>query len=274
MKVLAAVRHFVLITSLWFLLVGQDALGQGTFDPGNASPNIGLTNSNTTATDGVPSPIPAANDVTPNWQAAGLQSIGGIPSGRTQCGSTLTPSGVLPPNASDDAHVIQAAIASCTLGQSLHLNGDFILDLTQVIFLNRGISLFGEGGCTRGGSNVAPECHTTLTHYNGAIARYNGSVCAGTTTFVGGISGTTLTVTSVVHGTIASGQTIYPGSSGTQISSGSGLSWVVNNSQTISAGTTFYVGNTCTTNNSLVYISPTSTFDYGWGLSGDRKSVV
>lgn len=242
------------------------AFTQGTFDSNNAAPNIGLTNSGTTATEGIASPIPAANDVTPNWQAAGMSSSG-IPTGRATC-ATLTPTGVLPPNASDDVHLIQAAIATCGLGQALHLNGDFIFDQSQILFLNRGISLVGDGTCTRGGSNIAPECHTSITHYNGAVARYNGSVCAGTTTFVGGIAGTTLTVTSVIYGTIATNQTIYPGTSGTKITSGSGLSWVVNNSQTVAPGTTFYVDNACTTNNTLVYMSPTSTFDYGWGVSG------
>jgi hypothetical protein len=56
--------------------------------------------------------------------------------------------------------------------------------------------------------------------------------------FYGSISGTTLTVSNVISGTIAIGQVLtgYPGSSpsaGTAITGGSGLSWTVNNSQTI-----------------------------------------
>jgi hypothetical protein len=57
--------------------------------------------------------------------------------------------------------------------------------------------------------------------------------------FKGSISGTTLTVASVIQGTIAIGQTIVGQfiNSGitvsTSITAGSGLSWTVNNSQTV-----------------------------------------
>lgn len=60
--------------------------------------------------------------------------------------------------------------------------------------------------------------------------------------FVGFISGTTLTVSSVLSGSIAAAQTLYGigVTGGTTISSGAGLSWVVNTSQTTPGSTTFY----------------------------------
>lgn len=59
-------------------------------------------------------------------------------------------------------------------------------------------------------------------------------------TFVGSISGTTLTVTSVISGTIEVGQRLYAQglvAAGTEIVSGSGTTWIVNTSQTVSATT-------------------------------------
>ena len=62
-----------------------------------------------------------------------------------------------------------------------------------------------------------------------------------TSVFVGSISGTTLTVTSVTSGVIAIGQNIASGTiaTGTTIVSGSGLSWVVSVSQSISSRTMY-----------------------------------
>jgi hypothetical protein len=61
--------------------------------------------------------------------------------------------------------------------------------------------------------------------------------------FGGSISTTTLTVTSVTQGTIATGQTLYTTGSGftagTTITGGTGLSWTVSASQTVGAST-FY----------------------------------
>jgi hypothetical protein len=75
--------------------------------------------------------------------------------------------------------------------------------------------------------------------------------------FVGSISGTTLTVASVTSGTIAIGQYISGTyvTNGTQITGGSGLSWTINNSQTIAANTTFYSGALTAT----LQISPSMT---------------
>lgn len=73
-----------------------------------------------------------------------------------------------------------------------------------------------------------------------AIEIYNSTTP--TATAVGGISTTTLTLSSITTGTPAIGQYIYGVgiSVGTYITSGSGLSWTVSTSQTVSAGTTIY----------------------------------
>ena len=58
--------------------------------------------------------------------------------------------------------------------------------------------------------------------------------------FVGSISGTTLTVTSVISGTIAVGQKLFASglvTAGTEIISGSGTTWTLDTSQTVSATT-------------------------------------
>ena len=72
-----------------------------------------------------------------------------------------------------------------------------------------------------------------------------GSLNAPGATFTGSISGTTLTVSSVASGTIASGQTLMDATgnilTGTSISSGSGSSWTVSSSQTVISETMYGV---------------------------------
>lgn len=69
-----------------------------------------------------------------------------------------------------------------------------------------------------------------------------GSINTNPVTFFGNISGTTLTVTSSVVGTIAVGQTVFDADNrvlnGTVITAGSGTTWTVNQPQTV-AGATF-----------------------------------
>lgn len=125
--------------------------------------------------------IPAYADVTPNWQNAGLAVIGGIPAGRTQCGSTINPSGITPPAGSDDASVINAAIQACTSGHFVQLgSGTFQLDMTEQVSLTKaGITLRGTGNCTNASS---PYCSTVIQYYNGAWPTYNPSAYCGNST--------------------------------------------------------------------------------------------
>lgn len=132
--------------------------------------------------------MPAANNVSANWAKAGLAVIGGIPTRNTQCGSTVNPSGFVPPHASDDATIINAAIAACTTGQFVQLGaGTFQLDVSQNIILNKAITLRGTGNCTVTslGSNPTstggPFCQTIIQHYNGAWSVQNGAQCGSTT---------------------------------------------------------------------------------------------
>lgn len=90
--------------------------------------------------------IPAANDVSANWQKAGLAVIGGIPNITTQCGSTVNPSGLTPPTTGDDKSLIQAALDACTSAKFVNLgSGTFNLDQSQNLFINKSIVLRGQG---------------------------------------------------------------------------------------------------------------------------------
>jgi len=112
--------------------------------------------------------LPAVNNVATNWGNAGLAVIGGIPNRTTQCGSTVSPSGLTPPQSGDDAALINAAITACTVGQVVQLaTGTFQIDQSEYIALNKGVTLRGTGNC----ANVSsPYCSTVINVYNGAVA--------------------------------------------------------------------------------------------------------
>lgn len=118
--------------------------------------------------------IPAANNNSANWTKAGLVVIGGIPTRNTQCGSTVSPSGLTPPTAGDDASLINAAITACTAGQVVLLAiGTFQLDTSEIIQVGKGITLRGSGNCTTNGA--PPYCQTVIQMRNGAWPDYLGS---------------------------------------------------------------------------------------------------
>jgi len=78
---------------------------------------------------------------------------------------------------------------------------------------------------------------------------------------VGSISGTTLTVASVTSGTLAIGQGITGTgiTANTYIVGGAGLSWTLNNSQTVGAGTTITAGHAVVLNFPTQASAPTSS---------------
>ena len=118
--------------------------------------------------------IPTANDVFPNWWRSGLAVIGGIPTRSTQCGSTITPSGLTPPVANDDAALINAAITACTAGQVVLLSGaTFHLDQSETIIVNKGVTLRGSGTCNNGST---PYCPTVINVDNGLLP-WTGGQC-------------------------------------------------------------------------------------------------
>jgi hypothetical protein len=92
--------------------------------------------------------LPSDRDAYGNWKMAGLLSTGGIATvdaARTTC-ATVQPSGVKPPASGDDANNINNAISSCSAGQILNLAaGTFVLDPSESINLNKGLTLRGAG---------------------------------------------------------------------------------------------------------------------------------
>src|SRR5262249_8045364 len=76
-----------------------------------------------------------------NWSAAGLLSVGGIPS-RTMVCATVRPRG----SGQDDTTNIQSAINSCPVGQAVSLRaGSFTIAEGDFVLLDKGITLSGEG---------------------------------------------------------------------------------------------------------------------------------
>lgn len=141
---------------------------------GSAGAQLTRTFNITVTIGSLSSIIPAANDASANWAKAGLAVIGGIPNRTTQCGATVTPSGLIPPVANDDASKIQAAINACPAGQIVQLgSGVFQFDTSEQIQLNKGITLRGTGNCTQASlgnnptSTGGPFCATVLQMYNG-----------------------------------------------------------------------------------------------------------
>lgn len=129
--------------------------------------------------------MPAFNNISTNWQNAGLAKIGGIPTRSTQCGSTVNPSGLVPPQAGDDFSLITTAIAACTAGQVVVLaTGTFNYALSQLpILVNKGITIRGSG-TTTGTCNAAtgaPCWGTVLQTYDGPQPTYNATPQCGIT---------------------------------------------------------------------------------------------
>lgn len=128
--------------------------------------------------------IPAANNITTNWQKAGLAVIGGIPA-RSQCGSTLNPSGLTPPIANDDAALLVAKIAACGAGTKIVLGtGTFNYAQSELpIVVNKGITITGSGSTT-GTCNMATgtACWgTILQTYDGPQPAYSNPPKCGVT---------------------------------------------------------------------------------------------
>src|SRR5260221_229509 len=83
----------------------------------------------------------------------GMTSVGGIPTNRSQCGATLSPS------AGDNSAAIQAAVDACPAGQMVLLGpGTFVVN--NFVLVNKGITLRGSGAGT-----------TILSKTNGTFAR-------------------------------------------------------------------------------------------------------
>lgn len=127
--------------------------------------------------------LPPGNDNIANWQKSGLAVIGGIPTRNTQCGATVTASGLIPPQAGDDATKLNAAIAACPPGQVVQMgSGTFNYTLAQLpMVVNKGITIRGNGTDV-GTCNAAtgtPCWPTVLQTYDGPLPTYLSSArCA------------------------------------------------------------------------------------------------
>ena len=114
-------------------------------------------------------------DASANWKMAGLQSVGGIPTTRTQCGTTISPSGITPPAAGDDAETINAAIAACATNGIVELAaGTFTMDQSETIKLGYQVTLRGNGTC---GGSSSPYCATEIVVINGTLPYILGQAC-------------------------------------------------------------------------------------------------
>jgi hypothetical protein len=133
----------------------------------------------TTPTDPTSAVLPSYNDAYANWQNAGLASMGGIPTRATQCGSTITPSGITPPASGDDAANIAAAIAACTAGDVVQLgSGTFQVAQSELpILVDKGVSVRGNGACA---NSATPYCNTEVNVYDGAIPDWDVSTVQAT----------------------------------------------------------------------------------------------
>lgn len=132
-------------------------------------------------TDPTSNVLPSYNDAYANWVNAGaaLQAGGVIPTIVTQCGSTVNPSGIIPPAGGDDASLIQAAVNACTgsAGTPKFVGlacGTFNLDNSeQIVIGSSGVGLRGCGSAPTGMGNWG----TVIQYYNGPWLKYPGQQC-------------------------------------------------------------------------------------------------
>lgn len=113
--------------------------------------------------------LPSYNDASANWQNAGTATAGGIPAiegSYTQCGATVTPSGITPPAAGDDASKIKSALSACTAGHFVLLSGLFNITISEVpITVPSGVVLRGSGTCNNPSPFTFPMTAPVNTGY-------------------------------------------------------------------------------------------------------------
>ncbi len=129
-------------------------------------------------------------------------------------------------------------VSSGVLGAAVENRAEFEARRQNTVALNSVSPLVAIRGAVTDVANVT-SCYTTENPNKYPIA-FNEDADSTFTT----ISGTTLTISGVVTGTIAIGQTVSgPGTlAGTTITGGSGTSWTVNQAQTVASTTLQYGG--------------------------------
>lgn len=218
--------------------------------------------------------LPFYNDATWNWQMAGLQSIGGIPTRNTVC-QTLNPSG------GDDTSAINSAISGCANNEVVLLSaGEFqVSNAGSVLIGKSNVTLRGSGTCNNASS---PYCPTVINIYNGALPWANGSCGYGPFAAASSwtTSGSTITMSisnpggiqNVTSGTVWDITTVK--SIGT-VSSWTGTTLTLtSNASSGSSGSSDLLGFTTSCgSNSAVNLQPSAAanqFDFGW--SGQNGS--
>jgi hypothetical protein len=234
--------------------------------------------------------LPAYNDLsTTNWPNAGLASISGIPTRNTIC-QTVTPSGITPPASGDDASKITAAIAACTAGQVVSLNGAFHITMSETsILLNKAITIRGAGSptgtcgiigggvttnaATAAGNNVLSFASVPATVAVGMTVQDKTNISSGVITglTVASFTSTTVTLSGNATGTgVASGDNIFFGTgvpcwpSGITVDNGAIPDWWVSTTQAgVTCGTSATNLVTCS-GGPVFLVSPSGTFNWGW----------
>jgi hypothetical protein len=133
--------------------------------------------------------LPAYNNVSANWQMAGLQSIGGIPNRTVVC-ATVNPIG----GGADDATNIKNAINTCPAGQVVMLGSSScgtncaftIHGADQPFLVTTGITVRGYGPCNKTRVHptdaTTPYCTTSITVSDGPT-QFSGGNCSGSCSY-------------------------------------------------------------------------------------------
>jgi hypothetical protein len=161
---------------------------------------------------------------------------------------------------------IPASVASATVAA-----GGTVTGVTRTMGVMGGVS----GGIAQGPATVVGTTVTAFAVTNGVSYTVLPPSPAplADTIFSGSISGTTLTVPTVYIGAVASGMVLIDlaggVSAGTVILSGSGTTWVINNSQTVGSRV---LGGTAGTAAPTVTITPTDNSAQGFATSPIRTT--
>jgi hypothetical protein len=124
-----------------------------------------------------------------DWSQTGLTSQGGIPTNRTQCGSTISSTG------SDQSSAIQSAVSSCGSGQYVQLAaGTFTINTGVAVPAN--VTLKGMGAdqtilSVHGTSGSAITLGSGAVSYTGPLSITSGGTAGSTSLTLSGMSGVT-----------------------------------------------------------------------------------
>lgn len=225
--------------------------------------------------------LPSYNDTYANWSVAGLLSIGGIPTRSTQCGATLTPSGA------DDASAINAAITACAPGDYVLLGAGTTSNITASISGNTLTVTAGSGeaiGDVIGDAAGKLMPNTTITAGSGSSWTVNITQTVASQAMWTVVP---FKVTQTDHISLNKGVTLR--GSGSPIASCSQTCWPTVISVTNGAipdwsispttagalcGSSSASATGCSGSTSVILMSPSGLYDWGWGGCAIGQSAV